>query len=291
MSDSNSWYHGLQLQVRKRLSDGIQFQSSYTLSKAEDETQGIVDAENTTSHFASADPFVRDRGPSAYDVRHNFSVNTIYRLPESGAGGVMGTLARGWWISGILRMRSGYPFTPVLGGNRSRSQVLGNVAGLDRPDVVPGIKASDITSGVSRGCDHIPAGTKVGTPDLWFDPCAFVLPPEGFLGTAGRNMLRGPGLINIDMSLAKDTPAGWLGADGRVEFRAEVFNLLNHANFATPEVGVADWPSAAVIFPGSPDERDAAGNIIPQRRLSTVGRILKTATPSRQVQFSLKLLF
>ena len=291
VSDSNSWYHGLQLQVRKRLSDGIQFQSSYTLSKAEDETQGIVDAENTTSHFASADPFVRDRGPSAYDVRHNFSVNTIYRLPGSGAGGVMGTLARGWWISGILRMRSGYPFTPVLGGNRSRSQVLGNVAGLDRPDVVPGIKASDITSGVSRGCDHIAAGTPVGTPDLWFDPCAFALPPEGFLGTAGRNMLRGPGLINVDMSLAKDTAAGWLGADGRVEFRAEVFNLLNHANFATPEVGVADWPSGAVIFPGGPDGRHAAGNIIAQRRLATVGRILRTATPSRQVQFSLKLLF
>jgi hypothetical protein len=54
---------------------------------------------------------------------------------------------------------------------------------------------------------------------------------------------------------------------------------------------VADWPSAAVIFPGSPDERDVAGNIIAQRRLSTVGRILRTATPSRQVQFSLKLLF
>jgi len=108
--------------------------------------------------------------------------------------------------------------------------------------------------------------------------------PKGPLGTAGRNMLRGPGLINVDMSLAKDTPAGWLDADGRVEFRAEVFNVLNHANFATPEVGVADWPSAAVIFPGSPVERDAAGNIIPQRRLSTVGRILRTAT--RRDRFS-----
>jgi hypothetical protein len=104
-------------------------------------------------------------------------------------------------------------------------------------------------------------------------------------------MLRGPGLVNLDMSLAKETPAAWLGSNGRIEFRAEVFNVLNHANFATPEVGVADTPSAAVVFPGSPDERDAAGNIIAQRRLATVGKILRTATPSRQVQLSLKLLF
>jgi len=293
-ADSNSWYHGLQVQVRKRVTQGLQFQSSYTYSKATDETQGIVDAENTTSHPASSDPFNRafDKGPTSFDLRHNWSLNAIYRLPDlPGSDGALRGFFGGWWLGGILRMRSGYPFTPVLGGNRSRSQVLGNVAGLDRPDVVPGIKASDITEGVSRGCDHIPAGTPVGTPDLWFDPCAFSLPPDGFLGNAGRNMLRGPGLINLDMSLAKDTPAGWLGSSGRVEFRAEVFNVLNRSNFATPEVGVADTPSAAVIFPGSADERDAAGNIIAQRRLSTVGQILKTATPSRQVQFSVKLLF
>jgi hypothetical protein len=293
VADSNSWYHGLQVQVRKRLSHGLQFQSSYTFSKAIDETQGIVDAENTTSHFASTDPFdrVRDRGPASFDVRHNWSVNTIYRLPESTASGALGTLARGWWLSGILRMRSGYPFTPVLGDDRSRSAVLGGVNGLDRPDLLPGVDPADITTGVSRGCDHIPAGTPVGTPDLWFDPCAFTLPPEGFLGTAGRNILRGPGLINLDMSLAKDTPLAWLGSGGRLEFRAEVFNVLNRANFATPEVGVGDTYAAAVVFPGSPDERNAAGAVIPQRRLPTVGKILKTATPSRQVQFSLRLLF
>jgi hypothetical protein len=292
-ADSNSWYHGLQVQVRKRVSDGLQFQSSYTYSKSTDEGQGIVDAENTTSHPYGTDPFNRawERGPSSFDLRHNWSVNTTYRLPEPSASGGLGNVLSGWWVSGILRMRSGYPFTPVLGANRSRSLVNGGPNGLDRPDLVAGVKPSDVTTGVSRGCDHIPAGTPVGTPDLWFDPCAFALPPEGFLGTAGRNSLRGPGLVNLDMSLAKDTRWALLGPDGRVEFRAEVFNVLNRANFATPEVGVADFASAAVIFPGSPDERDAAGNIIPQRRLPTVGKILRTSTPSRQVQFSVRLLF
>ena len=140
VADSNSYYHGLQLQLRKRFSDGLQFQSSYTFAKALDETQGIVDAENTTSHFASTDPFdrLRDRGPSSFDLRHNWSLNTIYRLPQSSTGGVRGGFLNGWWVSGILRMRSGYPFTPVLGDDRSRSAVLGGVAGLDRPDLVPG---------------------------------------------------------------------------------------------------------------------------------------------------------
>ena len=293
VSDSNSWYHGLQMQLRKRMSEGLQFQSSYTLSKAIDETQGIVDAENTTSHFAATDPFdrSRDRGPSSFDVRHNWSLNTTYRMPMSSRSDALGGLLNGWWVSGILRMRSGYPFTPALGANRSRSGVLGGVNGLDRPDLRPGIDPSDITKGVSIGCDHIAAGTPVGTPDLWFDPCAFTLPAEGFLGTAGRNILRGPGLINLDLSLAKDTPLALLGPGGRVEFRAEVFNALNRANFVTPEVGVADTPSAAVVFPGSLDERDAAGNVIPQRRLPTVGKLLRTSTPSRQIQFSLRLLF
>jgi hypothetical protein len=223
-----------------------------------------------------------DRGPSSFDVTHNWSFNTIYRLPQLSSSGGVGGILNGWWMSSVLRFRTGLPFTPVLGSNRSRSGAYEGPGGLDRPNLVPGIKASEITSGVSRGCDHIPAGTPVGTPNLWFDPCAFTLPAPGFLGTAGRNMLRGPGLFNLDFSLSKDTPLGFLGEDGRLEFRAEFFNILNHANFATPEVGVADTPAAAVIFPGA-----ATG----ERRLTTVGEILKTSTQSRQIQFGLKFLF
>jgi Carboxypeptidase regulatory-like domain/TonB dependent receptor-like, beta-barrel len=293
-ADSNSLYNAMQLQLRKRLTSGLQFQSSYTWGKGLDETQGLIDAENVTSHFAAADPFNRrrDRGPSSFDITHNWSFNTIYRLPQATqSGGALGGLLNGWWISGILRVNSGFPFTPALATSRSRSGNLGNARGLDRPDLLPGIKHSDITKGVSRGCDHIPAGTPVGTPNLWFDPCAFTIPADGFLGNAGRNILRGPGYSNLDFSMAKDTPLALLGEEGKLEFRAEIFNILNHANFATPEIGLGDTPSAALVFPGSPSEFGPGGVLIPQRRLPTVGRLLSTKGTSRQVQFSLKMLF
>jgi outer membrane receptor protein involved in Fe transport len=293
-ADSNSFYNALQVQLRKRLTRGLQLQGSYTYSKAIDETQGLVDAENLTSHYAASDPFnrLRDRGVSSFDVTHTFSLNMIYRLPRLiSSTGPVGGLANGWWVSGILRVNSGFPFTPTLAANRSRSGVLGNARGLDRPDLVPGIKASDITKGTSRGCDFIAPGTPIGTPNLWFDPCAFTLQPDGFLGTAGRNIVRGPSLTNLDLSMAKDTGLRMLGENGKLEFRAEVFNILNHANFATPEIGLGDTPSAALVFPGSASEVGPNGSLVPQQRLPSVGRILKTITPSRQIQFSLKVLF
>jgi hypothetical protein len=92
VADSSSWYNGLQIGLRKRMTRGLQFQGNYTWSKVIDETQGIIDAENTASHFAGADPWNRraDRAPSSFDLRHNFSFNAVYALPQvSSAGGVV----------------------------------------------------------------------------------------------------------------------------------------------------------------------------------------------------------
>src|SRR4029077_4205532 len=80
----------------------------------------------------------------------------------------------------------------------------------------------------------IAPGTPLGGPSLYFDPCAFVLEPVGFEGNVGRNSVIGPGLLDLDFSLVKDTSVKWLGEAGKVEFRAEFFNILNHPNFAQP---------------------------------------------------------
>jgi hypothetical protein len=104
----------------------------------------------------------------------------------------------------------------------------------------------------------------LGTPNLWFDPCAFYTQPAGFLGNESRNMLRGPGLSNMDFSLLKDTAIKQLGENGNLQFRVEFFNLLNQVNFAIP--GNHNYPSGGAIT--------STGN-----------------ATSRQIQVALKLMF
>jgi hypothetical protein len=275
-ASASSWYNSLQISLQKRLSRGLQFQSGYTWSKAINEPQGS----GVGGEGAAMDPSdpKRDRGVAEFDTPHNWRFNAIYRLPNVvPAGGVLGNLVNGWGMSGILSLQSGYPVNPTLTSNRSRSRLLGGESIRDRPDLVPGVKVADITRGVSTGCGTGPgaiaAGTPVGTTERWFDPCAFTLAPMGFLGTAGRNILRGPGLANLDFSLMKDIPVRALGEAGQLEFRTEVFNILNRANFSNPTAGVF------------------AGSALAENPLATAGRITSTRTSARQIQLALKLSF
>jgi hypothetical protein len=120
-------------------------------------------------------------------------------------------------------------------------------------------------------------GEKLGTTTLYFDPCAYAIQDAGFLGSAGYDSLIGPDLRNLDFSVVKDTRLGFLGEAGELEFRAEVFNALNRANFANPsnEVFSATGPAT--------DDVEAP--------LPTAGLITSTNTPSRQIQFALKVIF
>ncbi|OFV91245.1 MAG: hypothetical protein A3H28_13410 [Acidobacteria bacterium RIFCSPLOWO2_02_FULL_61_28] len=275
----NSFYNSFQFGLNKRLSKSLQFQSSYTWSKAIDDTQGQLPADDNGASNNASDSTNRkaDRGLAGFDAAHNWRFNTIYRLPEfASLPGPLGKVVNGWWVSGILALRSGYAFTPVLNSNRSRSLVRGGAAGIDRPDLAPGSQFEEITQGQSRGCASVAAGTPLATPARWFDPCAFTVPAAGFLGTAGRNILRGPGLANLDFSVAKDTALPFLGEGGKLEFRAEFFNFFNRVNFAAPNRTVF----AGTALPG-----------VIEAPLATAGRITGTATTSRQVQLALKILF
>jgi len=150
------------------------------------------------------------------------------------------------------------PFSPAIQtqNNWSRS---GNVApgAEDRPNLRPGVKRDDIV---------------LGGPTRYFDPNAFELQPPGFLGNAARNMLKGPGLVNVDLSLTKNAKWRALGENGAIELRVEAFNVFNRTNFAIPN---------RVVF--SPSEGDAP--------LPTAGQITGTMTDARQVQLGLTMKF
>ncbi|MEK7214224.1 MAG: hypothetical protein AAB289_01330 [Chloroflexota bacterium] len=275
----NSWYNSLQFVVRRRLSQGLQFQSSYTWSKLTDERPGSVVQEGggSSGRANSLLPNKLDRGQADYSAGHVWQFNAIYRLPEMPVQGVLSKVGNGWWVSGILSAQTGLPFTTDLTNtNRNGSR---NTAG-NWPDLAPGVQGKDLTHGTSGGCGSsslpgipIPAGTRVGSVERWFDPCAFTIPAAGFLGTAGRNILFAPGVANLDFSLVKDTALGFLGESGKLEFRTEVFNILNRANFARPD---------ARVYAARSNVEDP---------LPTVGRITETDTKSREIQFALKLIW
>ena len=287
----DSKYNSLQVSLVKRLSKGLQFQSSYTFSKLIDTDPAQTGGETLASNEVTPDPanLQIQRAVADYDATHVWHFNAIYRIPDLvSKGNFLGKVLNGWSTSGILTLQSGLPFTVEEQTNRSRSNVFGggSTAGAatspDRPDLVPGRNNSNITSGTTAGCPGVAAGQKLGTPNLWYDPCAFTLQPAGFLGDAGRNILRGPGVANIDFSLTKDTPLPFLGESGKLQFRADIFNILNHANFTTPELGGSPGNSAGIVF---------AGRTNGELPLATAGNIPSTSTASRQIQLSLRIVF
>ncbi len=250
----HSAYNSLQLSAQKRFSRRYQLQAAYTLAKTMDNLQAQLGADVNNSSVYPQDPYDRDLdwARSDFDARHVFSGNFVWDLPGVENHPLLG----GWQFNGIVTARSGVPFTPALGGtNWSRS---GNTSGEDRPNLKPGVKPQDLI---------------LGGADRYFDTSGFVLPAQGFFGNAGRNSLGGPAYTMTNVSLVKNTKLGMLGAGGQVQFRFEVFNVLNRANFATPD---------RVVFAA------AAANEAP---LATAGRITRTITSARQLQFGVKLLF
>ena len=273
VSDSKSEYNSLQLSLNQRLRGGLTFRNSYTLSKAMDNYTGVANVDfGGTESQTGPNPFDRslDWAPSPYDVRHNYRFNLVYRIPDAfEPGSFLGGLLNTWQVSTIIQATSGQPFTPGLTTNRSRSGVLGGPAGLDRPNVVPGVDLSEITSGVSRGCQGVEAGTPVGTPERWFDPCAFTIPAIGTLGDTPRNSVRGPGYSRVDLSFQKVVGTG---GTSNVELRIDAFNVLNRVNFRMPN---------RTVFA-------AQANV--ESPLITAG-LITAADSGRQAQVSVRLSF
>jgi hypothetical protein len=252
---ARSWYNGMTASVNRRYSNGLLFQGSYTLGDSRDTwSGGLIGGSDFENGAGSATSYVHpenEEGPSSYDVRHTLVFNAVYQLPFGrGASGATRQLVQGWQVGVVANYASGVPFTPFIGFDYAKD--LSSDPNPQKPDWAPGFSAGNAI---------------LGSPDNWFNSNAFALPPAGEYGTVGRNVLRGPDLKMVDLSIFKNTPVG----KQNLQIRIEIFNLFNRANFATP---VTDG-----LF--NPDGTGLPG----------ATRITHTATTSRQVQLGLKFVF
>jgi hypothetical protein len=249
-TEGNSRYNALQTDLVRRLSKGFQFRFNYTWSKNLDMNSGLTGAQsnNQAQMIMDRNDVSRDWGPSALNVAHQVSISAHYELPfGKGRPSLENRIVGGWQVNGIATLLSGFPFTPLYGSNRSGD---GDTRNPDRPSVNGAFTGPVVT----------------GNPNRWFNPAAFIAPAPGTWGNVGRGVYYGPGLANLDLSLFKTTA---ITERIGLQFRAEAFNLLNHANYGTPN---------ATVF--------TAGATNP-----SAGLITSTATFSRQIQLGLKLIF
>jgi len=270
-SGSHSSYHALQTSLTKNSARmGLGLQASYTYSKSLDDTSsvlgGLLGGAGTILQAAPQNPWdpSAEKGPSTFDVTHVFAASVIQLLPLDHVGFLrpLGrTVTKGWQFLNITTLTTGSPFT-VFSGVQQTGAGLG---GGDRPDLVTMPQTS--TSRAVRD-DYFGMGA-IGNRTFFNIPINVpggTGPNSGRFGTLGRDTFRGPGYHDYDIALIKDTPFGHRGNAelGTLEFRAEFFNIFNIVNFGLPS------------------------NIVSG---SGFGIISKTAGTSRQIQFSLKVIY
>ena len=250
--EGNSHYNGGTLNVQRNLGNGIQFQSGFTWSRSIDwgsSGLGGVDVGNDSSIWVQ--PHLPERYNKAFcsfNVTNNWTSNALIPLPFHGNKLKEGMGA----VAFISILRNGNPVTPTSGFDRAN---LGEYFNANaKVNVNPAFTGPLI----------------VGTQKEWFNPAAFTLQPAGYVGNASRNMIPGPGEINVDFSLIKRTAIRKLGEGTGLEIRADAFNVFNHTNFAEP--GSSIYANATGVNP-------------------TAGVISSTQTHSRQRQLSARLVF
>ncbi|HZD31688.1 MAG TPA: carboxypeptidase regulatory-like domain-containing protein, partial [Candidatus Angelobacter sp.] len=254
----DSVYNALQVDVNRRFTNGLSFRGVYTWSKALDDGDSVNGTTSGNAPGLVSNPYdiKADWGPATYDARNVGVISVVYDLPigkgkayANGMSGLGNGLISGWAVDSMVTLQDGFPFTAQLSYNPSNN---GDTRNPVRPFNNPNFNGNPI----------------IGSPSQWYNPAVFLQPPanSGFCGSAARDGLTGPGLLTWDFSAIKNTQ---LRERLNLQFRAEIFNLLNRANFNTPSL---------ITF-------------TPTGVSGSAGAITATSTTSRQVQFGLKLVW
>jgi len=255
----SSAYDALEVRTTRRFQRGFQIQGSFTWSKSIDTGSSTL-VGNAFSNGITALPWYDlklSRGVSDFNIPRAAVIHGIWELPFAmSSTGMTRAFLHGWQVSGIFKALDGIPFTPQIAGDPLGEK---SAATIDFPNRL-----------IEPGCG---SGVNPGNASHYIQTQCFAFPsPATLLGNAGRNILTGPGLVNADFSIVKSIAIPWVSERFRAQWRTEFFNALNHSNFMPPLNNLK-------LF-------DASGKAV-----ASAGLLDMTATPSRQIQFALKLVW
>ena len=270
---SRSWYHGLQVVVRKAMSHGFMINGNYTWSHSIDTGSTWHSGATTANGAAAGEGFSLDqtrpeldKGNSIFDIRHRFSINYVWELPWfKGKKGVLGHILGGWQYNGIWSFQTGAHWSPFCNrGNACDFNFDGERN--DRPDVRGGTNIDASKDQWANGFFNLPGSSFTGA--FSGGNAFFATPCRGCNGNLGRNTFVGPRTFNTDQSVFKNIP---ITERFRVQFRFEMFNAFNHTNFLLPN--------------------SATGGNNANRITSSIFGKSSGTLNARQIQFGLKLLW
>ena len=311
--EGRSYYNALELQLVKRMSHGFRVQGTYTWGKSVDTSSATLAGDafgNSISSLNWFDPTL-SRGLSDFNVSRTLVINGTWEIPTAKSfSGPARWLSDGWQLGVIFTATDGVPSTPTWGTGNDPANTLSSddyayPNRLNTPGCAtltnPGnrnnyIKTECFTVPTAPDLNYWNANCDPAPPSLGygFDPLSpknpvaanMGNPPPAWLpalacfnlrGNAGRNILMGPGVMDMDFSVFKNNQIKRISENFNVQFRVEMFNVLNHPNFAPPGPG-----------DGNTDLYAATGV---SQAGGTAGALVKTTVPERQIQFALKIIF
>ncbi|HXA78846.1 MAG TPA: TonB-dependent receptor [Candidatus Acidoferrales bacterium] len=281
---SSAFYDALEAGITKRMSHGFQAQASYTWSKSIDTSSASMISDPFANSITSLfwfNPKLR-RGLSDFNIGQNLTINYTWTIPTPNSfHGPAAWALGGWQLGGILQVESGLPFTPLIGGDPLGLDSTDPFAYPNRlkgPGCQSAVNPGNVNNYIKLQCFALP----VSTPAIAAECTPFQPGGPGnpvavgtcanLLGNSARNSLVGPGLASLDFSLFKNNRIPRISETFNLQFRAELFNVFNHANFAAPVANSTIFDQTGALVPG-------------------VGMINGTTTTAREIQFGLKAIW